>query len=113
MIVPDDAFWGVMGLFASSLFGYILYNERTRLTRAEHRLIHKDEAKSVEESIAKVELSVSEVRALIQNAEHSSDQYRQRLSDAVHAIRLQLAVLRTELGKNTDDTGDSGTFKGL
>lgn len=139
MEIPDVEVWTAVGIMASSLFGYILYNERTRLTRTEHRDIHRDENKLVTEtlkrlersindekrllqrelegSVAELKSSLAEVKRMLEEESTVSDEYRRRISDAVHAVRLKLAIVQTRLGIKVVDEeksqDDSGNFKGL
>jgi hypothetical protein len=120
------------------LFGYILYNERARLTRSEHRDIHRDETKAVGEALKRLERSINEekrmlhdefgenvvrlerqfgeIKEMLERETMDSQEYRRRISDAVHAIRIRIAIIQTKLGIKDDASAgpnDSGNFKGL
>jgi hypothetical protein len=138
MEIPDATAYAALGAMALSLFGYILYNERARLTRSEHRDIHRDETKAVGESLKRLERSINEekrmlhdefeksvvrlegqfgeIKEMLERETMDSQEYRRRLSDAVHAIRIRIAIVQTKLGITDDASAgpnDSGNFKGL
>lgn len=109
--VPNGSILAAVGAAITASVAWVMRVERkfgTALTRKEHSDICEQRQEAMKEDLARIDKRFDELTEMIREDQGYAREHRERMANAVHAIGLQVAVLRTQAGN--PPSGDTGRF---